>query len=94
MELSAHKALLPCGGGGLSVCRSGRGEPMIERLGPHPEGLELQVSVAAKVVSKGWGSVTLSPRYERASTPTANSSCATGCVSRRVTHAGVMAMKA
>lgn len=30
---------------------------------PHHGGLELCVSVVAKVVSKGWGSVTLSPRY-------------------------------
>ena len=36
---------------------------LIKGFRPHHEGLELCLSVVAKVVSKGWGSVTLSPQY-------------------------------
>lgn len=36
---------------------------LIKGFKPPHEGLELCMSVVAKVVSKGWGSVTLSPQY-------------------------------
>lgn len=83
-------AMLLCGGGVLSNHRSCRGQSMIERLGPRPEGLELRVSVVAKVVSKGWGSVTLSPRYERALTPPVNS-CCSNALQGGMTHTRVPA---
>jgi hypothetical protein len=43
---------------------------LIKGFRPHHEGLELCLSIVAKVVSKGWGSVTLSPQYWGVSTPT------------------------
>lgn len=36
---------------------------LIKGFRPHQEGLELRMRVVAKVVSKGWDSVTLSPQY-------------------------------
>lgn len=45
---------------------------------PHHESLELHVSIVAKVASKRWGSVTLSPQPGGASTPTMHS-CGRNC---------------
>lgn len=36
---------------------------LFKGIRPHHEGLELCMSIVAKVVSKGWGSLTLSPQY-------------------------------
>lgn len=61
--MSKHKRLLLCSDGILRDHRSSQANRFIKGFRPHHEGLELCRSVVAKVVSKGWGSVTLSPQY-------------------------------
>lgn len=62
-RLSKYKGLLLCSGGVLRDHRAVDTNRLIKGLRPHHEGLELCMSVVAKVVSKGWCSVTLSPLY-------------------------------